>query len=119
VALILGDPFDRSWFHLGCNWTSTIFTAASFESTDQPNRHIVITQNLTTQSATGKPFRGEEVLLGNSHHGWFAINELDAARSASSLSSASMQLVRRSFFAQGAHKPLSSWNFKRTDSFNS
>src|SRR3954447_9973503 len=81
------DPLRRR-FDFGGRFAASVFAAASLEAADCPDRHIVIANDLATETNAAETTGLEDVAFGDRHLLWFASNEFDSAGCAAGMAAA-------------------------------
>src|SRR5262245_39749474 len=80
--------------------------AAAGQPADAPHRHVVVAEDLTTETHAGQAPRRQHLLFGLGHLVRFARDELDAAGGAAGVAAAGVQLIDAGLVLQRQHQPL-------------
>ena len=112
------NPLGR-WLNLGSRLMPSILSPATRESADCSNRHVVVTNDLAAQSNARQAPRRQHVAFGHRHLIGLAIDELHAARRATRIPTAGVQLVDTSILLESQDEPLALRHFELTETLDS
>jgi hypothetical protein len=115
---LLFDP-NRRRLDLRSRHRSRILSAATLQSADRADYHVVIAHHLATQPDARQTASLQHVSLGFRHLRRFAFHEFYSAGRATSMPTAGMQLVDSSILLQSEHQSLAGRNIESPDAFHS